>query len=686
MARLSRRSVALWDKLTEPAPAIQNKDQRRQTRLASTLLLAALVSFPVSAVLHYAVQDVFGYQLALVMTVCTAASYWISRTRRYRLAILFMILLMTLVILLYTGIRRDPIVFSGLIILIFLYAQLFDWRQTLALAICTQLGIVAITILLPGFLPTQAVLLIISYFFTGILAVAAAYHRQHDQQAFQTQTRQLEDSAARYRALFEQATDAIFLLTLEEQIIAVNQRAADLLGCDVDDLLRLSIDDLIPPEERASNREVQTALLAGEIAPYERTFVRADGQRIPVEVNAAAIRNRHGQPVAIQSIVRDIRIRKQAEAAQRESDEKFRAIFDESLDVIIVLGGANRQILSVNQAAKRVLGYEPQALIGQPLQALFPAEAEEDTLEMQFHGVVLEKQSILRADGSECLMDITVTLIPWRQGKAVMLTLRDVSQRSVFERQRLELAAERTQVEALRRFISDTSHDLRTPLSVMNTSLYLIRRRLPAEELAKIERQMQLLEAQTAHMAQILQDFADMTELDFEGVAFHFQRVNLHTLIHHLVAQNQPAAALKLHNLTFFSDDPHIYVHADARYLTRAVQHLLTNAINYTPNGGQIAVSLRRLGSQVELVVRDNGIGIAPQELPHVFERFYRADNTRPIDKGGTGLGLTIARKIVEQHEGTITLESAVGAGTLCCVWLPAAEGNLQPEAAEPRG
>ncbi len=674
-------------RLVEPAPAIHDEDQRRQARLASTLLLAGLASFLVSALLHYAIQDVFGFQLALIMTVCTAASYQVSRTRRYRLAILFMILLMTAVILLYTGIRRDPVVFSGLIILIFLYAQLFNWQGTLALGVSTLAGIAAINVALPGMLPAQIALLVIAYFSAGILAVAAAYHRERSQQAVWLQARQLEESVARYRALFEQATDAILLLDLDYKPIAVNQRAAELLGYHVEDLLRMNMRMVMAPEEQEQCEAILRALFAGDhLLPYERTLVRADGRRIPVEINASLIRNRHGRPVAIQSIVRDIRSRRQAELDRRESEEKFRAIFDESLDVIIILGGSDRRILNVNQAAQRVLGYEPQTLIGQPLHVLFPAERDDDTLEMRFHGAVLEKQSILRADRSECLMDVTVTLVPWSQGKAVMLTLRDVSQRSVFEQQRLELAAERTQVEALRRFISDTSHDLRTPLSVMNTSLYLIRRRLPPEELDKIERQMQLLEAQTAHMTQILQDFVDMTELDFESTAFHFQKLNLHTLIHHLVVQNQTAAALKLHTLEFYSDDPQLHVIGDARYLTRAVQHLLTNAINYTPNGGQIAVKLARVGAQVELTVRDNGIGIAPSDLPHVFERFYRADNARPTDKGGAGLGLAIARKIIEQHDGTITLESALGVGTLCRIRLPAQPPDPVSELSEPRG
>jgi two-component system phosphate regulon sensor histidine kinase PhoR len=101
------------------------------------------------------------------------------------------------------------------------------------------------------------------------------------------------------------------------------------------------------------------------------------------------------------------------------------------------------------------------------------------------------------------------------------------------------------------------------------------------------------------------------------------------------------------------------------------VANLLENAINYTPSGGQISVEARFQASGIVTSVRDNGMGIAKDQIPHIFERFYRADSARSILNGGTGLGLSIVKMIAEQHYGNIKVESTLGEGTCFRVWLP---------------
>jgi K+-sensing histidine kinase KdpD len=112
---------------------------------------------------------------------------------------------------------------------------------------------------------------------------------------------------------------------------------------------------------------------------------------------------------------------------------------------------------------------------------------------------------------------------------------------------------------------------------------------------------------------------------------------------------------------------------------------LLDNALKYTPTNGKITLGLERLESSVKIIVRDTGVGIAPEDLPHVFERFYRADPGRSRDPGGTGLGLSIAQWIVKQHGGEITLDSQPGKGTLATVRLPLPGGSHVPPLSLPQ-
>ncbi len=480
------------------------------------------------------------------------------------------------------------------------------------------------------------------------------------------------ESERRYQALFEQSNDAIFILDMKGQHIAANARAAELMGYTVDELLCLGFRDLVAPGHLSQAEEAYRRLRDGQtLALYERDFRRKDGTIIPVEINVSLIRDPEGQPVLIQSIVRDITERKLGEQSLRESEEKLRLIVDESPDVILIVDGRTRLIVQANRAAARILGYDPARLVGQRFGLLFPRDVKE-TQEVQFSGPVLQKQPILRADGELCLMDITSTLMPWGDSKALLVTLRDVTERERFEQQRLELSAERTRVNALRRFIGDISHDLRTPLSVMNTSVYLLRKKLPSGD-PTLTRHLDALEAQTQHMTQILQDFLDMARLDFADVGFQFHLLDLNALVSSLVAQHQALADRKGLSLRFEPQADGAVVNADSTQLSRAVQNVLVNAISYTPAGGVVTVQTGLTDSAVSLKVTDTGIGIDPSALPHIFERFYRADNARPINSGGSGLGLAITRKIIERHGGDISAESVVGRGSTFVIRLPLA-------------
>jgi signal transduction histidine kinase len=235
----------------------------------------------------------------------------------------------------------------------------------------------------------------------------------------------------------------------------------------------------------------------------------------------------------------------------------------------------------------------------------------------------------------------------------------------------LELQTERGRVEAMKQFVGETSHDLRTSISVITTSLYLLRKKLPPEQ-ANL-RQLDALEAQTQHMVHILENLGRLSDLD-DGTTFNYGNVNLNTLVDRLVEQFQPLA--QQHNLTLTADlaPAKIMIRADDVQMTRALQNLVNNAINYTLPDGQVTVMVRSENGCAVLEVRDTGIGIPPESLPHIFERFYRADAARPAYLGGMGLGLTITRRIVEMHRGDIEVESQPGRGSCFRIHLPLAE------------
>jgi len=216
------------------------------------------------------------------------------------------------------------------------------------------------------------------------------------------------------------------------------------------------------------------------------------------------------------------------------------------------------------------------------------------------------------------------------------------------------------------RFVADASHELRAPLTAILGNLDLLRRR---RDIPEEERQEALEEAQreAARLSRLVADLLALARAD-AGMPLVLRPLDLDAVV--LEAFKEARALSAEHEFVLEPFEP-VRVAGDGDRLKQLLLILLDNAIKYTPSGGRITVGLRGDGDRAEITVRDTGVGIPPEDLPHVFERFYRADPARSRDPGGTGLGLPIARWIVEQHEGDITLESEPGRGTTVRVLLP---------------
>jgi signal transduction histidine kinase len=219
---------------------------------------------------------------------------------------------------------------------------------------------------------------------------------------------------------------------------------------------------------------------------------------------------------------------------------------------------------------------------------------------------------------------------------------------------------------AQQRFVADASHEVRAPLTAIQANLELLER---VPDMPPGERQEAIGEAsrEARRLARLVADLLALARAD-AGVTLRHQRVELERVA--LAALGEARHLAREQQLGVERLDPAL-VHGDPDRLTQLVLILLDNACKYTPAGGQVTLAVQRNGATVELRVSDTGVGIGPADLPHVFERFYRADPARARDPGGSGLGLAIAQWIVQQHGGEITLASAPGQGTTVTVCLP---------------
>jgi len=219
-----------------------------------------------------------------------------------------------------------------------------------------------------------------------------------------------------------------------------------------------------------------------------------------------------------------------------------------------------------------------------------------------------------------------------------------------------------------RRFIADASHELRTPLTALKGRIGVtLDRTRPVEEYEIVLRD---LAREVDRLIRLSADLLLLARLDQGGLPWQPDRLTLRDLLAAIVEQLRPLATAKRMTLVLESG-PDLIVEGAADHLIRLFLNLVDNAIKYTPPGGQVRLRADATGTVARVTISDTGPGIAPEQLPHIFERFYRVAVDRSRDVGGAGLGMAIAYEIARWHRGTIKVESAVGHGTIVTVRLP---------------
>ena len=443
------------------------------------------------------------------------------------------------------------------------------------------------------------------------------------------------------------------------------------------------------------------------------TLTARDGTSRPIDDTAAPITDHGGQIQGVVLVFHDVserytaeesiresrRARQTAEVALRQAEDTrlvLAAIVESSDDAIIgeTLDG---DITSWNQAAQRILGYTAAEIVGKPISTLMPPDHSEDM--SRILGRIRRGERVghfetqrLTKDGR--VIDVSLSVSPIRDADGTIIgaakVARDITERkrAEAERERLLAAAEaaRAEAEAANRmkddFLATLSHELRTPLNAIVGWAKILRSgKADAEELeeglASIDRNSQ---AQT----QIIEDLLDISRIISGNLRLDVQRLNLTDILEAALAAVLPAANAKEIRIHKVLDSLVGPVTGDPARLQQVVWNLLANAVKFTPKGGTVQVLLERVNSHVEISVIDTGIGIKPEFLPHVFDRFRQADGSTTRRHAGLGLGLAIAKHLVEMHGGSIRAKSpGEGQGATFTVTLPITV--VHPEPAEPQ-
>ncbi|MFZ1599221.1 MAG: ATP-binding protein, partial [Anaerolineae bacterium] len=494
---------------------------------------------------------------------------------------------------------------------------------------------------------------------------------------------QVRESEERFRTLIADLHVGVLLQGPASEILLYNQQALDLLGLTESQLLgKTSLDadwDVIHedgspfpgpthpvPRAIASRRPVNDVLMG--------VFRLNTQSRIWLLVNANPQLHPDGSVRQVICTFMDVTARKHAEDALRQSEH----LLQES-QIVANLGSYLLDIASGLWTSSEVLdtifGIEKayQRSVSGWVALIHPEDRQ--AVSDYFMHEVIEKRAyfdrtyriIRQNDGALRWVHGLGRLEFDAESRPVVMygTIQDITERKQAEQRAFELALERERIALLSAFVQNASHEFRTPLTIMQTNLYLLERL--TDPLKRQQKRAQI-EQQIVGITRLVDMLAEVVRLDSHA-PFTFQPTDLNVLLSDVVvtlAQRVAASRLTL-QLMAAPDLPLAPVDADR--LRVALRELLDNALRFTPAGGRVALRSARVAGGVTIEVQDSGPGIPSEMQPYIFDRFYRQDISHSTP--GFGLGLPIARLIVERHGGRLEMESQPGEGSLFRIVLP---------------
>lgn len=509
--------------------------------------------------------------------------------------------------------------------------------------------------------------------------------------------------------------DAMFLVSLDGTVLAGNAAAAALCGrtdaelrsrplvelvCDsgatVQQLLRHGAGSAAHRQGELSFRgaggstrscRIDSTPVPPPAAGGDPALILQCRELIRVSSNGPAAASTLSQKVA--ALSHEVAESQRAEASLYAQRESLRVILSSIGDAVIATDNHGR-ITFMNPVAEGLTGWTQDLAKGKALREVFhiinqtTRQAVEDPVSQVLHEekvIALAHQTILVSrQGFERPVEDSAAPIRDDKGDVggVVLVFRDASGRREQDRQAEALLARekavREQAQLANRikdeFLATLSHELRTPLSAITGWVELLQHaNLPPEQAA---RGLEVIKRNVRAQTQLINDLLDVSRILSGKLSIESKPVNLIAVIAAALDSVQLAASAKGISLRTHLNADASMVQGDPTRLQQILWNVLQNAIKFTPSGGWVDVRLQLDGKSIQLSVSDNGVGIAPEFLPHLFERFRQADSTTTRRHGGLGLGLALVRELTELHGGLVVADSpGVGKGTTITIWLP---------------
>lgn len=472
-----------------------------------------------------------------------------------------------------------------------------------------------------------------------------------------------------YRKAIEDIRDyAIFMVDPDGLVTNWNIGAQHILGYTEEEIVGKDASKFFTIEDRSKGvpaKELATAEMSGR-AEDERWHVRRDGSRFWASGVVTAVRDYTGKLIGFSKVMRDMTERNKL----TEERDRFFALSIDMLCIVHLDGRFQR----VNPAFQEVLGFSEEDLVGNSIFDFIHPEDLGKTLR-EYEGLaagepVTFMENRLRTK-AETYKWVAWSYFPVPEDGLAFGVGRDMTElRQIHEVLRLRAEELEDANRVKDEFLATMSHELRTPL----TSILGWSRLLQANQLSDKEKQraVQVIQRNAEAQSKLIEDLLDVSRIITGKLKIEFQPVSFASITEGVINSLGPAVDAKQLQLETTIDPAAGPVLGDPARLQQIVTNLLSNAIKFTPNGGSIYVGLERYNSHVRLEIRDTGVGISAENLPHIFERFRQVDSSNVRAHGGLGLGLAIVDYLVRQQRGSVTAQSeGLGRGATFTVEFP---------------
>lgn len=491
----------------------------------------------------------------------------------------------------------------------------------------------------------------------------------------------LRESEARKAAILDTALDCIITMNHEGKILDFNAAAEHTFGYVKSDVIGKDMaDHIVPPALREAHRRgLRNYLASGRAALLNRrielTALRADGTEFPTELAITRIPG-EGDPV-FTAYLRDITAEKRLQEIEQESQRRLRFVMD-SMPQKIFTAAPSGDVDYFNRIWTEFTGLPVEKIQEWGWTRFIHPEDLPGNLRVWKRSLESGEpyqfeHRFRRADGDYRWHISRAVPMRDERGKTLMWlgSSTEIHEQRETANQLRRYAAELSEADRRKdEFLAMLAHELRNPLAPLRNAAQVLH--LAGGNGETIDSATQMIERQVGQMARLVDDLLDVSRISRGKIDLRKERVELASVVHHAVEAVRPLAQEMGHDLRVEMPDDPIYLDADPARLAQVIGNLLNNACKFTDTGGRVELEVVVDGADVVIRVRDDGIGISPDNLARIFDMFMQVDTSLERSGSGLGLGVTLVKSLVEMHDGSVTVRSdGVGQGSEFIVRLP---------------